>query len=580
MRSVINNQDGLNLEKFILEYHSYCTQLIQVVLDTRTVVTGENKNKTTALTGSWRQLLRRIRVVGITPNVLLSMAVMVGYGVISGDMRFQPILFLPFVIGILAVIPLQKALMNRNQPELLAVLDGKAAATRETLVILRTQILTLPWQIATVSAAVWSIAAPIFGFMVHGTVTNLKFHPMLPGLAIVPLLFCMTLLSMYRITEEHRAALFTGIDLTTIDDFRFMPIRKRVLLAVACSFYCIVLVTATVLYGASTAVDAETFLRTLPFMVLFIVAVICAALAWIFYLSMHRDTLESTANNPDVTCNLTAAYDIQGELGSGGMGVVFRAKHRFIGKDVAIKMLDADAIATVDAVERFQLEAKANSRLQHPNIVSVFDFGILPGGRCYLVMDFIDGKSLSDVIEENGPLPIAEALPIFIGLSDALQCAHDHSVLHRDLKPANVMITSKGVAKLVDFGIAKITDDEAPQLTRTGQIFGTPCYMSPEQCRGTKLTGLSDMYSFGCVMFETLTGEAPFNAESPTQIMYMHMTQPVPPLEVPKGEVPDIIQMIINKTLAKDPADRFINMKELTDALVYAQKEVSGQVAR
>lgn len=545
-------------------------------MNTRTIVTGENKNKTTALTGSWRQLVRRMRIAGMTPNVLLSMAVMVGYGVISDDMRLQPVLFLPFVIGILAVIPLQNALMHRNQPELLAVLDGKAAATRETLVVLRTQILTLPWQIACVSSAVWCIAAPIYGYMVHGQVTNLKFHPMLPGLAVVPLVFCMTLLGMYRITEEHRAALFTGIDLTTIEDSRFLPIRKRVLVAVGCAFYCIILVTATVLYAASTAIDANTFLRTLPYMVLFMVLVICAALAWIFYLSMHQDSLEkSTANNPDVTCNLTAAYDIQGELGSGGMGVVFRAKHRFIGKDVAIKMLDADAIATVDAVERFQLEAKANSRLQHPNIVSVFDFGILPGGRCYLVMDFIDGKSLSDVIEERGRLPLAEALPIFIGISSALQCAHEHSVLHRDLKPANVMVTSKGVAKLVDFGIAKITDDEAPQLTRTGQTFGTPCYMSPEQCRGTKLTGRSDMYSFGCVMFETLVGEAPFNAESPTQIMYMHMTDPVPDIELPDGELPEMFKMIVMKTLAKDPADRFLNMKELTEALVYAQNEMS-----
>jgi hypothetical protein len=446
---------------------------------------------------------------------------------------------------------------------------------------LRGQILALPWQCAGVAAGLWVVFIPVFqyAFTAQHEVTNAKFSILGPGLAFIPVAFAVTLLGLNKACEEHRAALFTGMQTNEIKNFQYLPMRKRVLAFMVTGFYCLILMAAMVISGAAQAPNAELYLAALPNMVALFIGVLGIVLGWMAYLALHEDPLEQQAlTNPDARNSLGAAYDIKETIGQGGMGVILRARHRLLGKDVAIKMLDGDAIGDLDAVKRFKQEAQASSRLQHPNIVSVFDFGVLPGGKCYLVMDYLDGKSLSQMLEELGPLDVEDACRYFVDIAEGLDHAHNNRIVHRDLKPANVMITTSGIVKLVDFGIAKIIGDESTaNLTRTGQAPGTPNYMSPEQCTGDPIDHRTDVYSFGCLMFEVLTGKVPFAGSSPIETMYMHVNAEVPTVANSKeNEALNAIDAIISKAMAKEPKDRYDDMKVVADELRKIQRTTFG----
>ena len=291
---------------------------------------------------------------------------------------------------------------------------------------------------------------------------------------------------------------------------------------------------------------------------------------------------ESATAKDNPLSTLNEKYEFIGETGRGGMAVIYKAKNRATGRLVAIKKMLAAAL-TDTAFMRFQQEAKAITSLRHPNIIMVHEFGVAEDGEPYMVMDFIEGSNLSELIKEKGSLSTDECMHRFIQLCDALQHAHSAGVLHRDLKPGNVMISSAdgsfADARLVDFGIAKLMakdGEEAEKLTMTGQLFGSPPYMSPEQCRGFKLDARTDIYSMGCVMYESLTGKVPLRGESILETIMMQVNDVPPKMKeaCPEKEFSQDLENIIAKALAKEPNDRFQTMRELMVALMEAGSDI------
>jgi len=258
-------------------------------------------------------------------------------------------------------------------------------------------------------------------------------------------------------------------------------------------------------------------------------------------------------------------YELVSVVGSGGMGIVYKARQVMLDKQVAVKTV-LSPMPSDHAIRRFQQEGKAASRLSHPNLISIFDFGISANGKPYLVMDWVEGSTLADRIQMHGALPFQECLDIFIQVIAGLSHAHSQGVLHRDLKPSNIMLTtsSSGTAqvKIVDFGIAKLVELEeriTAGLTQTGELIGSPLYMSPEQGQGVKVDARSDLYSFGCVMYEALTGSPPIVRESVVATLMAHQTdKPLPLKQASLGlEFPPAIEQAIAKLLAKNPNERY-----------------------
>ncbi len=272
-------------------------------------------------------------------------------------------------------------------------------------------------------------------------------------------------------------------------------------------------------------------------------------------------------------------------LGTGGMGSVFKVQHLHLKTFYALKCLNHKQ--GNDAIwRRFENEARAANRLDHPNLIRVYDSGLLSDGQPYFVMDLVEGTTLGQELAARGTLSLSQALKIFIQVGFALSYAHSNGVIHRDIKPSNIMVVKNasgslgGSVKVVDFGIAKLTGkDEYNQmtLTRTGEVFGSPLYMSPEQCMGVSVDHRSDLYSLGCVMYEALTGAPPVVGENALTTMMKHQTEtPTPLRQASLGlEFPDSIQYVVAKLLEKDPEKRYQNASLLTADLVAIEQ---GQV--
>jgi tRNA A-37 threonylcarbamoyl transferase component Bud32 len=278
----------------------------------------------------------------------------------------------------------------------------------------------------------------------------------------------------------------------------------------------------------------------------------------------------------DESASFGTSYEFIEELARGGMSVIYKARHRLMRKLVAIKMLDTRYLSDAQAAGRFVHEARAVSSLQHPNIVAVLDTGIFDKHKLFLVMEYLPGISLSNMVSQApGTLPIRDCLLIFDQVCDAMAYAHANKILHRDLKPGNVMVLQEDVSykkysvKLVDFGIAKVLEGTAGNLTKTGDVFGTPNYMSPEQCLGQPLDVRSDIYSMGCLMYETITGQQPAQGEGPLATMYKQINEmPVAPHE----RRPELITMpqveqVILKAMSKSPEERYASFSQLRSAL-------------
>jgi serine/threonine protein kinase len=278
------------------------------------------------------------------------------------------------------------------------------------------------------------------------------------------------------------------------------------------------------------------------------------------------------SDNPEeaVGSVLGSKYEIGAFLGAGGMSTVYKAKHLLTGKIVAIKLMHGKLLNDATSLRRFQQEAKAASRLDHPNAITIYDMGVA-GEQPYLVMDYLDGEPLSALIKEVGKLEPKRALHIYIQACDALATAHKLGIIHRDLKPSNIMLVvhdgAPDFVKLVDFGIAKITAQEgdAQKLTTTGEVFGSPLYMSPEQASGKNLDVRSDIYSMGCLMYEGLMGHAPLQGDNVIMTLFKQVSEMPPPL---RGLDADIrltnwLNQILMKCLEKDPAKRYQTVDEL-----------------
>ncbi len=260
-------------------------------------------------------------------------------------------------------------------------------------------------------------------------------------------------------------------------------------------------------------------------------------------------------------------YEIISILGRGGCGCVYKVTQVALKKQFALKTLNRVNTSEVTTL-RLHKEAQAASRLQHPNLVRAVDFGMIDGTQPYLVMDLVEGPTLSEYLKLHGKTSVKDAIQLFVPLCSALAYAHKQGVVHRDLKPSNVILSGGEsgslhfVPKIVDFGIAKLNSSDSTHvmtLTATGDIFGTPLYMSPEQCMGTGVDGRSDIYALGCMLFETVTGAPPFGGNNPLEIMMQHGTATMPSLkEASLGEsFPPALERVIGRMLAKDPKERY-----------------------
>ncbi|HEY9683698.1 MAG TPA: protein kinase [Oculatellaceae cyanobacterium] len=279
-------------------------------------------------------------------------------------------------------------------------------------------------------------------------------------------------------------------------------------------------------------------------------------------------------------------YRVLSQLGRGGMGLVYKVEQVFIKKEFALKTIDKHFLSEA-VILRFRQEAKAAFALQHPNIIAVNDFGVLEDQTPFLVMELVNGETLADRIKRQGAQPISEAVPMFIQVCQGLAYAHACRIVHRDIKPSNIMlprgvpIGTESSIKLVDFGLAKFThrgDSELQALTRTGEIFGSPAYMSPEQCSGGKIDHRSDIYSLGCVMFETLTGTPPFVGDNALNTLLQHQNAPPPTLKEGSlgGTYPHQLEAIVSRMLAKAPEKRYESLNTVAHELAMLQ-EASSQ---
>jgi eukaryotic-like serine/threonine-protein kinase len=266
-------------------------------------------------------------------------------------------------------------------------------------------------------------------------------------------------------------------------------------------------------------------------------------------------------------------YEISAVIGEGGMGVVYAVRHRALGKRFALKALRRDLATDHEIAARFTQEARTAALVSHPGLVEITDFGTLPTGQPFFVMELLEGQSLAQLIRRGGPIPAARAIEIVRQISEALGTAHDLSIVHRDLKPDNIHV-SPGVAgrdhvTIVDFGLAKVVG--ASRLTRAGMVFGTPHYMSPEQAQGEPTDHRADIYALGVVMYEMFTGRVPFEADSYMGVLTKHMYMaPTPPSQLVGMDKLGVLEDIILRCLEKKPDHRYRTLRELTSDLELA----------
>jgi serine/threonine protein kinase len=284
-----------------------------------------------------------------------------------------------------------------------------------------------------------------------------------------------------------------------------------------------------------------------------------------------------TGEDPWIGKLLAGRFQVKDQIGKGGIGVVYLAQDIKNDSPVAIKMLQLGLVFDDASIKRFSQEVTATSSMNHPHLVAWQDSGMTPIGQPFLVMEYLQGRSLRELIKVDGPLTAGRAVGIFAQVADGLEFAHQQGIVHRDLKPSNIILINHNgeadFAKVVDFGLAKLmpwANKSAQNLTRAGESFGSPIYMCPEQCLGKKLSPSSDVYSLAVALFEAVTGRPPFLGSNSVQTTSMHVHQPPPRFSDvrPNLELPEALQAVVMMALQKDPADRFQTMAQFRGALL------------
>src|ERR1700761_1059042 len=265
-------------------------------------------------------------------------------------------------------------------------------------------------------------------------------------------------------------------------------------------------------------------------------------------------------------------YELGELIGYGGMAEVHRGRDVRLGRDVAIKILRADLARDPSFLNRFRREAQSAAGLNHPAIVAVYDTGedrsAADGAPVpFIVMEYVEGRTLREILKSEGPLPPRRAMEITSEVAGALDFSHRNGLIHRDVKPANVMITRTGAVKVMDFGIARALSDNAATVTQTAAVIGTAQYLSPEQARGEAVDARSDVYSTGCLLYELLTGQPPFQGDSPVAVAYQHVRENAPSPSSVNPQVPPALDSIVMKALAKNPLNRYQSAAEMREDL-------------
>ena len=271
---------------------------------------------------------------------------------------------------------------------------------------------------------------------------------------------------------------------------------------------------------------------------------------------------------------LKGTYRIEAELGSGGMGTVFRATHIGLDKTMAVKVLSRRAISTPDSLARFEREAKVAGKVSHPAMTAVIDFGV-EEGTPYILMEYVSGVELAELIERHGPMSPRRAVAVMRQIVSLLRAAHALGIVHRDLKPANVKVIqetpedSQVFVKVLDFGVAKVVGDASGQLTSEGMLVGTPAYMAPEQIAAKPIDGRTDLYAAGLIFYELLSGKRAFKGDTIARILHAQMSEPPPPLALP---LPEVLRQTLEKFYEKNPEDRFQDAAEADRALIACEE--------
>lgn len=281
-------------------------------------------------------------------------------------------------------------------------------------------------------------------------------------------------------------------------------------------------------------------------------------------------------------------FVVESKIGAGGMGAVYRARQLGMDRDVAIKVLLHEFATNATIIKRFHMEALAVSRLQHPNTIRIFDFGQTEDKQLFIAMEFLRGRSLEHELRAHKSLAVNKVLHVISQVCGSLSEAHDKGIIHRDLKPDNIFLCPVGkdenYAKVLDFGVAKLKAEDHRQgtLTQAGMVFGTPKYMSPEQSRSASTDARSDIYALGVIMYEMITGRAPFEADNPLSILIMHVQEPIKPFDVVRPDllIPAALQRTVYRCLEKHPDKRFESVQQLGDELEAIAKALDSTFDR
>jgi serine/threonine-protein kinase len=287
---------------------------------------------------------------------------------------------------------------------------------------------------------------------------------------------------------------------------------------------------------------------------------------------MSEHALLEPAKDLKIGMVLQDRYRIVRKIGEGGMGSVYEGQHTLINRRVAIKCLHTQFASNAEIVARFQNEAMAANSIRHQNIIEVTDLGRFDDGTVFMVLEFLEGRELADLIVKDGPQPLGRMVHIISQVCDALTAAHAQGIVHRDLKPENIFLIPRGedsdFVKVLDFGIAKFREGASKGMTRTGTTLGTPYYMAPEQAQAKRdLDGRADIYSMGVIVFHALTGQHPFDDESYPMLVVKICTEPPPPLRNYRPDLPPEFEAVVNRMLSKNPEQRYASCQEVKEAL-------------